>query len=135
MRATCSEPTCGKTFEAKRSTARFCGSNCRVKAARRRATEPETAPADAPQTVLDVPLLVAATIDELAKADRLGTALGQAALVLAEKACNRHDTGSATASVIRQLQATLSAALAGAESSSDPLDELDARRRAKASGA
>lgn len=141
MQATCSE--CGTRFQAQRRTAKYCTPACSQRAVRRRAITREaegrpdvTTPpgSESPASAHDATLLVAATIDELAKAGRLGTALGQAALVLADKAGRTSDTGSATAAVVKQLQATLAAALAGAEGQQDPLDELRARRDRKRTG-
>lgn len=140
MEATCEE--CGAAFEAKRATAKYCRRACSARATRKRAAAaaPAAAPPADPASVTPppgaegMPLLVAATLDELAKAKRLDTALGQAALVLAAKAGSWSDTGSATASVVRELRATLQAALAGAETTADPLDELRARRDRKRTG-
>lgn len=146
MQATCQE--CDETFEAQRRTAEFCSPAHAARSRRRRQASARApgsataaaAPAGKP-TVResgngqDVSLLVAATIDELVSAGRLGSALGQAALVLAAKASSSADTGSATAAVIRQWQATFERALAGAEDAEDPVDEIARRRALKASGA
>jgi hypothetical protein len=78
---------------------------------------------------------VAAVRAELEAADRLGTALGQQALALAERMSSKFDTGSAVAAVSKELRAVMDAALANAATAADALDELSARRRAKASSA
>lgn len=72
---------------------------------------------------------------ELEAAGRLETVLGQQAVKLAERMCSQFDTGSATASVSRELRAVMDAALAGAPKAADSLDELANRRKLKASGA
>lgn len=71
------------------------------------------------------------TLAELTAAGRADTALGQTALVLAERLDARADTGSAIASVAKQLQSTLEAAVADATLAVNPLDELRARRTAR----
>lgn len=140
MQATCQE--CEGTFEAQRKTAKYCTKACSQRATRKRAAAAENPPPASPPPGTPsaehgadgMPLLVAATLDELVKAGRLDTALGQAALVLAAKAGSRADTGSATASVVRELRATLQAALDGAATLGDPLDELRSRRDRKRTG-
>jgi hypothetical protein len=139
VQATCEE--CGIGFEAQRSTAKFCTTRCRTRATRRRA-DGRPAPAleappqalSAPQHGEDVPLLVAATIGELAAAGRLSTTLGQTAVKLAERLVSRSETGSAVASLSKELRATMAAALAGGKTGEDPLDEFTERRHRKASG-
>ena len=80
----------------------------------------------------DAPVLdtVEATVRaELAKAGKQGTVLGQAALVLARRLdLPSLDTGSAIAALVKQLAATLDAALADAE---EDVDELEMMRRRK----
>jgi len=132
MPATCEE--CGERFEAKRSTAKYCSTRCRTRATRRRAEgrpAPAAEPRQVPAPAEDVPLLVAATIDELAKAERLSTALGQTAVKLAERIGSRSETGSAVASLSKELRATMAEALRGSAAAADPIDELRARRDRK----
>jgi len=113
--------SCGGTFEAQRSSAKYCGQTCRKRGSRRGevATLP---PADEPVG------LVAATLAELQAAGRADTALGQQALALAERVNNPRDTGSAIAALSRELRAVMVEALKGVEVAADPLDELRARR-------
>lgn len=157
MRATCEWD--GVEFDAQRVTARYCSTRCRVAASRARAqgrpspadehAAPPPPPPPAPPAVPaaaspvvppdpagggDVPLLVAATISELAAANRLSTTLGQQAVKLAERMVSRSETGSAVASLSRELRATMAAAVAGAGQGGDPLDEFTKRRLNKASG-
>jgi hypothetical protein len=65
---------------------------------------------------------------ELERAGRLDTYLGAVALVLAERIDQSVGASPGLASLVRQLRATMGAALAGAEPVADPLDQLRARR-------
>lgn len=124
MRRSCD--VCGEGYDAKRSSSKFCGSRCRQQS--RRAPVVEVVVSHVP------PSLVEAVRRELAEAGREDTALGQAALVLAAQTGNLRDTGSAVASVIREMRATLAEALKGADVKADGLDELRLRRDAKRTG-
>lgn len=131
---------CGQPFEAKRSHAKWCSAACRKQTQRapgasvtelrpiRPAENPDGAPAD-------VGPVFAATWKKLEDADRLHEPEGVAALALAHRLDNGgRDTGSALASVARELRATLADALKGAGVAADPLDQLRARREAKLAG-
>lgn len=135
---------CGEPFEAKRASARFCSSKCRVRHHRKKG--PKLPPvvkeawadvqegrivdadesADQPTTVLE------AVTQELAEAGKLHTVQGQSALVLARR-LDHHalDTGSAVAALVKQLQHTLEAALADAGGEVDELEEMRRRRAEK----
>ncbi|GAA3781268.1 hypothetical protein [Micromonospora maritima] len=115
---------CGRSFEAKRSSARFCGATCRKRVSRRPAGLPPAEPVDASSGESD---LVTSVRLELVAARRLDTVLGQQALVLAAR-LDVPDTGSAVAALNKELRATMEAALKGAEESGDSVDELKARR-------
>lgn len=68
------------------------------------------------------------TYAELAKADRLDSPLGQAALVLAQRLdVGTKDTGSSAAAVAREFRATLEEALRGVEVEADAVDDLRGR--------
>ena len=153
---------CGEVFEAKRDTARYCSTRCRVRAHRKRKTEmpesvkqatasavvgrlmdedeepPREAPAEGRVIVDDVPMSVyQATQDELRKAGKVGTVAGQSALALAARIDNPAlDTGSALAGMVKQLEATLAGVLADKDDGGDELDELRRRReeRRRAAG-
>lgn len=140
--------TCGNNFVAKRSTAKFCSTPCRVRAHR-------TKPAPLPKVVqmatakkqsqgkgrgksppdedpTDLATVEAAVLSELAKAGRTGTVMGQSALVLARRLDQPSiDTGSAVSSLVKQLSSTLAAALAGAVVEADIVDEVRQRRDRK----
>jgi hypothetical protein len=133
MERECAE--CSGPFEAKRRTAKYCGGKCRVRATRRRANGGESPePALLPTDVRGSLPIVEATRRELAAAGRVDSMLGQQALELAARMHSAVDTGSAIASLSRELRAVVSAALADAPVKADPLDELADRRRRKASG-
>lgn len=140
--------TCGENFIAKRSTATYCSTPCRVRAHRTkpaplpkvvqmatakkqaqgkgRGKSPPDEDPNAPETVQ------AAVLAELTKAGCTGTVMGQAALVLARRLDHpTMDTGSAVSSLVKQLSATLEAALAGVAAVDDPVDELRRRRDQK----
>lgn len=132
---------CGSPYEAKTSRSKYCSERCKRRyhrGARAEEPAPQRAKkrakrsADEPATIQSVE---AATIMQLAEANRLGTPLGQSALILARRLdASSADTGAGVASLAKQLQATLDAALANADTADDPLDELRARREAKRAG-
>lgn len=119
---------CGESLEGTRQK-KYCANNgvCKMRYHRGARAEPsEREQGDGIQST------EAATMLELADAGRLGTPLGQAALVLARRIDRSHlDTGAGVASLAKQLQATLAAATADAEVEDDPVDEVRARRDAK----
>jgi len=112
MEVTCA--SCGEPFEAKRSTAKWCGPTCRTKG--NRAT-------GAPVMAVEHPLIAAVRAD-LVKANRLDTPAGQQALVLAWQMLHPMNTGSAVASASKQLTEVLAIALDGATAKADPLEEM-----------
>ena len=125
--------SCGKTYEAARKTSKFCGGTCRVRASRG-----ALAPSEATLAVLPDPDpssgLVAMVEKELRDAGRLDTFLGQAAVTLARRIMADQDTGSAIASLNREMRATVTEAMKGAAVARSAVDrrkdELAARRRA-----
>ena len=123
--------SCGRPYEAKRASSRFCGPTCRQRASRAlaagippRASTPDDHPV--PPSELE-----RATIRELEAAGRLQTAFGQVAVELARRIGSRRETGAAVAALARELGATMTAALAGVADAADPLDEIRARRDLK----
>ena len=125
--------SCGNPYEAKRATSRYCGSTCRVRASRGalitpiREKRPPTGPAG----------LVESVRRELEEAERLESYAGQAAVDLATRIEGGGDTGSAVASLHRELRATMAEALAGARVARSPLERMrdDLAERRKARGA
>lgn len=129
MDASCA--SCGRPFVAKRAAAKFCGDTCRKRS--QRAGPRETSPVPVklhPLTHSASPLVVAVEA-ELAAADRVDTMLGQTSLELARRIASDHETGSAVASLTKQLRETMADALKGVAQAADPLDELRARRDVK----
>jgi len=141
VKVSCQE--CGSLFEAKRRGSLFCGVNCRKRSSLRdieARKEGKIAPVSAisPPDTADSPpesALVLSTRRELAEAGVEDTVNGQIALRLAQKLSQPGDTGSAMASLARQLSAAMAEALAGGAKKADALDELMERRLKKASGA
>lgn len=131
MTRTCER--CGKDFQARRSTAKYCGSTCRSQASVVRAdggtVVPLTAVA-ASAVADDEETLTDATRRALTTAGVARTVSGRAALALARRIDAGQDGGSAMASMVKQLEASVSAALASV-SRADQLDEVNQRRDKK----
>lgn len=131
-------PVCGGEVTTDNKRALYCGNTCRAKASTARNLG---LPAPAPRSLTVVPAetpagaassVVGATKAELDQAGRRDTALGQAALALAGRIDAGMDTGSSLAAAVKQLQATLAAATAGAEGAGlSRLDQMRARRDQK----
>lgn len=134
---------CGTQFEARKSTAKYCGGNCRTRASRNRTAAAinsggQTASPAAPkQPVGGVVLvagegLVAQVQRELEEAGRLDTVLGQQALVLAQRMrVVSPDTGSSLSAISKELRTVMAQALDGVAIEGDPIDEVTRRREAK----
>ena len=138
---------CGKPFEAKRAAAVFCGATCRQR--RQRAGAPivplevvggERHPAnladaiamaamDTRNALADSPLVVT-TRATLEVAGVLGTVSGQAALILAAQVAAGRDTLAGLSSGVKQLEASVAAALASV-TRADQMDEVTRRRDEK----
>jgi hypothetical protein len=128
MQATCQGPGCGRIFEAKRPSARYCSPKCRQRGHRSPAARDETPEKPAPVRRAPPDGLVAATEAKLAAAVRLDGPEGQAAMVLAARIEHGEaETGASVASLVKQYHATMAEALKDGEAAS-PLDELRARR-------
>ncbi len=121
-------------YEAQRPSSRYCSTRCRTRATR---TGVAGEKVERESAAVDVPVGVAAATEaELRAVGRLETAKGQAALLLARRLeTATADTGSAVASLARQWQSALEAALAHAGQEASALsrarDELAARRAAR----
>lgn len=129
---------CGQELTTANARAVYCGDTCRARASTARKAGLDAPPSRTLTVVAndDKPELgtpvAAATRNELAEADRLDTALGQAALALAARIDAAKDTGSALAAAVKQLQVTLAAATTGtAGGALSRLDQLRARRDQK----
>jgi len=123
---------CGKTFEGKRSTAKYCGPTCRQRGKRRGPVEVVELPVDQPAAVELG--LVDVYRAALLEADRLNTPLGQHVLTLARKMTSAFETGSGVAALSRQLDAVFDKAMRGV-ARGDSLDEFTERLRAKQAAA
>lgn len=127
---------CGEIYEAKRSSSKYCSDRCKTRKARGAPTEHADPvplrPVDTPEA--EIGPVEAETRRHLAEVDREASVLGQAALALARRLDYGRDTGTALASLAKQLEATLGSATKGVASAADPLDELRARRDRKRTG-
>lgn len=120
---------CGTSYEATRSTSKYCGSNCRAEVSRSRKRGEVVTPFPAvPVAAPTGGAVVLATTARLDTAERLDTPLGRAAVALAERIDSGQDHGAAVAAMVRELRATLGEALEGAPRQSDVVDELQERR-------
>ncbi|GAA5154747.1 hypothetical protein GCM10023340_38800 [Nocardioides marinquilinus] len=135
--ATCED--CGRAFEAKRSTARFCSTTCRSRAARARKAAAESTDADQAAGKVEHEL-VKAVRAELVKAGADQSFSGQLALQLARKIANPDETGVTALS--KELRTVMAAALAhvappapgpdgGAGGDGAEDDEVTSARRAR----
>lgn len=118
---------CGRTYEAKRPTSRFCEAKCRV-AHHQQGGRPRVASVASVAVVSSG--LVESVTAELEAAGRLDSSLGQQALELARRMVSEY-SGSGASQVSRELRAVMSEAL-GASTVADPLDEVRNRRERKA---
>ncbi|MFI9817585.1 hypothetical protein [Saccharothrix variisporea] len=94
-----------------------------------------TTPAPEPDTTASVPPLVATYRERLEVAGRLDSPEGAHVLLLASLLTGGAHTASGAAALSRELRAAMEVALEGAPREPDKLDELAARRAAKAAGA
>ena len=124
---------CGKPFEAKRSTAKYCGSTCRA----RRATgqPPVKLASSAAVTPLPRPdergPIAAATRVMLTDCARESTPLGVLALHLAATIDDLFTPANAKAALAKSLRETLAEAVKGADVPDNPVDELRRKRDLK----
>lgn len=122
--------TCGGSFEAKRSTAKYCSNPCRVQAQRAQPVAP-VVPLPEPDEAADGPLGSVARA-ELAAVDREATAAGQLVLALARRIDSAEgESGASLAALVKEFRASLAAAVAGAQQAADPIDELRLHRDRK----
>ncbi len=130
---TCAE--CGATTEKQSPRAKYCGDACKKRANRRpsktgaagAAQTQAQAPAQAPAQV-QVPAvggLVGQVAADLAKVNVLDTIPGRAALALAYRIESPMETGSAAASMTRELSRLVAEAKALTPKQNDQVDDLD----------
>lgn len=126
---------CGRSYEAKRATSKFCSSDCRVRAHRQPKSAPSATVVLPAQPTPPTSAVAAATRAALDEAGRSETALGAATLALAARIDDgSREPGSAFAALVREHRAALAEALRGANQVANPLDELRARRDQKRAG-
>lgn len=123
---------CGNVYVAKRATSKFCEPACRVKWNRRPAAKAATAERRADPTSSPAPVaapasggLVSQVAADLAKAGVLDTIPGRAALALAYRVESPMETGSAAASMTRELSRLVEEARTLMPKQQDGIDELD----------
>lgn len=126
---------CGLPFVGQRATAKYCSTRCRVAAtrARQRDDHDESASTAAEQSKEPrkrTHALVLATRRTLRAAGVLNTVEGQRAVLLAERAANPRESGSAVATLATRLQEAVDGALASV-GRTDQMDEVNKRRDAK----
>lgn len=124
--------SCGVPYPAQRPNSRFCSESCRKKAARG-TSSPRMEPISVDSSDSAAISTRSRVLSELQAAGRSETYLGACALALAD----RIDQATAVmgyAALIKELRATMDAALEGAEKETDDLDELKRRRDAKRAG-
>lgn len=118
---------CGEEYTAKRPSSRYCSAKCRNRKARGTAVLAEVPPAPAEPSDDSTVAMVRAALEE---AGRLKTWRGSSALRLAE----RIDTATAVmgyAGLVKQLEATMAAALEGVKEADDPVEEILERAHLK----
>lgn len=136
MPRTCANPDCGATIPPQKGSARprkYC-TDCRPS---RNRPNPRVIqlPAAEPRTDVVATPLTEAYQRQLADADRLDTPEGAHVMFLADLFAAGGHTAAGAASLSKELRAAMELALRGAPRQADFLDELDARRRRKATGA
>lgn len=126
---------CGRSYQAKRETSRFCQPKCRVynSNAKKNPQAPQPRPPGEPVLECGDVNLVEVTRATLEQSDRLDTVAGQQALRIAQAMSGR-ETGAGIAALSKALSTVMSEALEGVPAVADSLDELKARREARRAG-
>ena len=138
MKLSCQRAGCGKLFEAQRSHAKYCSSGCRSLASQARkggAAAARAVKPAVPAALRESSGVVAAVMVELEAAGRLGSVLGGQALALARAVDDSSTSGAAVASLSRELRTVMAEVVRGGVRAADGLDEVAARRAAKAASA
>lgn len=113
---------CRQSFESPNPRKRFCDASCRSRGHRGAVVALPNEPLTAASSV------TAATRTLLEAADRAETPAGASALALAARIDSNSDTGSAMASMVRELRAAVADATAGVAAAADRVDEIRAQR-------
>ncbi len=123
---------CKTLYTAKSPLSRYCGSRCAKRAQRMGLSRSAAEPAVVAVVPSSTGAVEAAVRSALEAAGRLSTPLGEVALVLARRLdAPGGESGSALASVAKQLTMTLATVTADAPPADDLLNELRARRDRK----
>lgn len=118
---------CGDTFDAQRSTKKYCGSSCRAKAST--SDGPPPPPATVSRPVSGLVDAVSAELEALSKVDSV---TGQHALELASRIASAPAVSSGVAALSKELSRVLADARRNSVAATvNPLDELKARRDLK----
>jgi len=120
--------SCGRSYTGRRASSRFCGGTCGKRSQRARAAGIPLRAATSDDREAAPSELERAVARELEAVGRLGSVAGQIALELAYRVASGHETGAAVAALVKELRATMAAAMAGLAPAPDALDELRARR-------
>lgn len=135
MPRTCANPDCGATIPPQKGSARprkYCEA-CRPSRNRPNPRVIQLPTVEQPD--VPAPALTAAYQRQLVEADRLDAPEGAHVMFLAELFAAGGHTAAGAASLSKELRAAMELALRGAPRQADFLDELDERRRRKATGA
>lgn len=124
--------SCGESIDGLAPSAKYCKApacvTSRAKARKRRERVGDVLPILVDPTAYRAGSVLEATLRELEGAGVAGTVEGEVALALARRIDGQADTGSAMASLSRELRVTLAAALRLAESPADPIVDLQRHR-------
>lgn len=118
--ATCA--SCGREFEAQRSTAQFCGPTCRSRS--HRAPDVDETPDDGAETPFE-----ASTRREVERLNMQDTHLGQQVLIIARRMA-QPETGAALVSLSKE-HSRLMSAMGSTTSEARPADPVDEVRSAR----
>jgi len=124
-------PGCSRSYVAKSPKSVTCSDRCRKRMSRGTPVRDRPVPISGDVTPVESGI-VTATRAELEAAGRLDTAIGQAALALAEIMGTQGETASGRTAAAREWRATMAEALrAAVPLVADPVDELARRREEK----
>jgi len=130
--------SCGSPYEAQRASSKYCGTACRMRASRSGGVTPlAAAPLEQADEPTESARTVAAVRLELEAVEQSASALGAMALALAARIDSGRETGSAMATITRELRLTLYEARAAgrhASSIAEKLGDQLAQRRAQRGG-
>ena len=124
--------SCRTLYTPRSPLSRYCGSRCAKRAQRTGLSRSAAEPAVVAVVPSGAGAVEAAVSDALEVAGRLSAPLGEVALVLARRLdAPGGESGSALASVAKQMALTLAAVTSDAPPADDLLNELRARRDRK----